>query len=173
VLQEVTEKSMGTRKKRGNHHVDSSALVNTERLSDQSKKTNPKKREPEQDLTTDVPAKRVKTNNNGSKKVVGRLDDDRLETVAVTKPSKQSKSSKLSEPSNPQNWKRRKGSSWTSRSWLRVLDLPSAPKGLTHPPRHFHQCQQLLQSKFVQFLSHLVPLILEHHSGPRERGKRI
>jgi hypothetical protein len=75
--------------------------VNTKRLSDQLKKTNPKKREPEQDLTTDVPAKCVKTNNNGAKKVVRRLDDDRLETVAVTKPSKQSKSSKLSEPSKP------------------------------------------------------------------------
>jgi hypothetical protein len=76
-------------------------LANTERPSDWSKKTNPKKREPEQDLTTDVPAKCVKTNNNGSKKVVGRLDDDHLETVAVTKPSKQSKSFKLLEPSKP------------------------------------------------------------------------
>ena len=74
------------------------ALVNTKRPSDRSKKTNPKKREPEQDLTTDVPAEYVKT-NNGIKKVVGRLDDDHLETVAVTKPLKQSKSSKLLEPS--------------------------------------------------------------------------
>jgi hypothetical protein len=84
--QEVAEKSIGTRKKRGNNHIDSLALANTKRLSDRSKKTNPKKREPEQDLTTDVPAKHVKTNNNGSKKVVGRLDDDHLETVAVMKP---------------------------------------------------------------------------------------
>jgi hypothetical protein len=86
VPQEVAEKSIGTRKKRGNNHINSLAMVNTERPSDWSKKTNPKK--PEQDLTTDVLAKRVKTNNNGAKKVVGRLDDDHLETVAITKPSK-------------------------------------------------------------------------------------
>jgi hypothetical protein len=48
-------------------------LANTERPSDWSKKTNPKKREPEQDLTTDVPAKHVKTNDNGAKKVVEDL----------------------------------------------------------------------------------------------------
>jgi hypothetical protein len=106
--QEVAEKSIGTRKKRGNNHINSSALANTERPSNRSKKTNPKKREPEQDLTTDVPAKRVKTNNNGAKKVVGRLDDDRLETVAVTKPSKQSKSSKLLEPSKPSKLEEKK-----------------------------------------------------------------
>ena len=74
----------------------SSALVNAKRPSDWSKKTNPKKRELEHDLTTDIPAKYLKT-NNGSKKVVRRLDDDCLETVM--KSSKQSKSSKLSEPS--------------------------------------------------------------------------
>jgi hypothetical protein len=105
VLQEVAEKSIGTRKKRGNNHIDSSALANTKRPSDRSKKTNPKKRKPEQDLTTDVPAKHVKTNNNGAKKVFGRLDDDRLETVAVTKPSK---SSKLLEPSKPSKLEEKK-----------------------------------------------------------------
>jgi hypothetical protein len=99
--------------------------VNTGRLSDRSKKINPKKREPEQDLTTDVPAKHVKTNNNGAKKVVGRLNDDRLETVAVTKPSNSQSHASCQSHQNPQNWKRRKGSSRTSRSWLRVLDLPS------------------------------------------------
>jgi hypothetical protein len=108
VLQEVAEKKIGTRKKQGNNHIDSSALANTKRPSDRSKKTNPKKGEPEQDLTTDVPAKCVKTNNNGAKKVVGRLDNDCLETVAVTKPLKQLKSSKLSEPSKPSKLKEKK-----------------------------------------------------------------
>jgi hypothetical protein len=81
--QEVAEKSIGTRKKRGNNHIDSSALANIKRPSDWSKKTNSKKREPEQDLTTDVSAKCVKTNNNGAKKVVGRLDDDHLGTAPL------------------------------------------------------------------------------------------
>lgn len=102
---EVVEKSKGARK-RGNNRTDSSALANAERPSDQLKETNPKKREPEQGLTTDLPVKRVKT--SGSKKV-GRQatngpGDDRSETVGLSnlpRSSKRSKSSKLSEPSEP------------------------------------------------------------------------
>ena len=81
----------------------SSALVNAERPSNRSKQTSHKKRELEQDLTTDVQAKCTKADDS---KKVGRLGvkepgNDCPETVAASKPSKQPKPSKLSEPSKP------------------------------------------------------------------------
>ena len=100
--QEVIEKSKGARKQ-GNNPTDSSVLANTERPSNCSKQTSHKKRELEQDLTTDVPAKRTKADDS---KKVGRLGvkepgNDYPETVAASKPSKQPKPSKLLEPSKP------------------------------------------------------------------------
>lgn len=98
------------RSKQGKIHAHRLALTDTERPSHRPNtrnspmKTNHKKRELEQEVTTDVPAKRLKT--DGSKKV-GRWvtkgpGDDHREAVGVLKSpnySKQSKSSKLSEPS--------------------------------------------------------------------------
>ena len=100
--QEVVEKSKGVRKQ-GNNPTNSSALENAERPFNHSKQTSHKKRELEQDLTTDIPAKRAKADDS---KKVGRLGvkepgNDRPETVAASKPSKQPKPSKLLEPSEP------------------------------------------------------------------------
>ena len=90
------EKSDG-RRKQGNIHSNSLALADTEKPSDWSKKTNPKKEEVEQDITTDIPAKRIKT--DGSKKV-GRQaiegpGDDGLEAVGAPKSPKSSKPLKV------------------------------------------------------------------------------
>ena len=133
--QKVIEKSKGARKQ-GNNPTNSSALANTERPFNHSKQTSHKKRELEQDLTTDVPAKRAKADDS---KKVGRLGvkepgNDCPETVAASKPSKWPKPSKLSEPSKPSKLeeKRRKGSIWMYRSLLRVLDPSSISKNLTH-----------------------------------------
>lgn len=68
-----------------------------------SKKTNPKKRKPElQDITRDVPAKRMKT--EGSKKVGKQvtkgLVDDYSEAVGGSKLAKSSKKSKSSSKSS-------------------------------------------------------------------------
>ena len=100
--QEVIEKSKGVRKQ-GNNPTNSSTLVNAERPSNCSKQTSHKKRELEQDLTTDVPAKCTKADD--SKKVGGlgvkEPGNNHPETVAASKPSKWPKPSKLLEPSKP------------------------------------------------------------------------
>jgi hypothetical protein len=68
-----------------------------------SKKTNPKKRELEQELRRDVPAKQVKT--DGSKKLRREITkgpgDDHPEAVGVSNLPKSKKSSKSSEASKP------------------------------------------------------------------------
>ena len=107
--QEVVEKSKGARKQ-GNNPTDSSALANAKRPSNCSKQTSHKKRELEQDLTTDIPAKHAKADDF---KKVGRLGvkelgNDHPETVAASKPSKWSKPSKLSEPSKPSKLEEKK-----------------------------------------------------------------
>ena len=84
--------------------------MNAERPSNYSKQTSHKKRELEQDLTTDVPAKRAKADDS---KEVGRLGvkepgNDCPATVAASKPSKRPKPSMLSEPSKPSKLKEKK-----------------------------------------------------------------
>ena len=106
--QEVVEKSKGARKQ-GNNPTNSSALANAERPSNRSKQTSHKKRELEQDLTTNVPAKCAKADD--SEKVGGlgvEPGNDCPETVAASKPSKQPKPSKLSEPSKPSKLEEKK-----------------------------------------------------------------
>ena len=125
--QEVVEKSKGARKQ-GNNPTNSSALANAERPSNRSKQTSHKKRELEQDLTTNIPAKHAKADD--SKKVGGlgvkEPGNDCPETVAASKPSKWPKPSKWSEPSKPLKLEEKK------RKHLNVKELAENSGPLKH-----------------------------------------
>ena len=80
------EKSDG-RRKRGNIYSNSLALEDTEKPSDWSKKN---KREVEQDITTDILAKHIKTDgsNKVGRQAIERPGDDGLEAVGSPKSPK-------------------------------------------------------------------------------------
>ena len=125
--QEVVEKSKGV-KKQGNNPTDSSALMNAERPSNCSKQTSHKKRELEQDLTTDIPAKCAKADDS---KKVGRLGvkepgNDCPKTVAASKPSKWPRPFKLSEPSKLSKLEEKK------RKHLDVQELAESSRPIKH-----------------------------------------
>jgi hypothetical protein len=136
------------------------------------KKTNPKKREPEKDLTTDVPAKRVKT--DGSKSV-GRLaakgrGDNHPKKVGGSKPLEPTKSTQLPEPSKnskPDNKKRKQ------------LDEPELAEGSRHAKRmkKTDPPTKVVRPKPATPKSvHSISLTscasnLEHQSGLRERER--